>query len=87
MSTALAMVSSMNEAPLDSEFPCHANVVPRDLVKSRASLDRLSPKIECFCWNIRCTPRLRRNDQNDHAPTNALHISGNTCISSRDIDL
>ena len=35
MGTALAMVSSMNDAPLDSEFPCHANVVPRDLVKSR----------------------------------------------------
>jgi hypothetical protein len=36
MSTALATVSSMNDAPLDSEFPCRANEVPRDLVKSRA---------------------------------------------------
>jgi hypothetical protein len=35
MTTALATVSSMNDAPLDSEFPFRANVVPRDLVKLR----------------------------------------------------
>jgi hypothetical protein len=35
MSTALATVSNMSDASLHSEFPFGANVVPRDLVKSR----------------------------------------------------
>jgi hypothetical protein len=40
-----------------------------------------------FCWNARCTSRVRRNNDNHDAPTIAINITGNTCIGSRSFDL
>ena len=71
MSTALATVSSMNDAPLVSEFPLRANVVPRDLVKSREFFIAFPQKFNSFRWNVCCTTRSWRNYHDDDSPRNA----------------